>query len=78
MAKSLIEDIRSYEFIYMKHLMLKILEITYDLSRYFQRKDQDIVGSMKLVNLKKRQLQPIRETEWNSLLEDHPLILGKK
>ncbi|XP_060200639.1 uncharacterized protein LOC132628904 [Lycium barbarum] len=36
MAKSLVEDIRSYEFIYMLHLVLKILAITYDLNMALQ------------------------------------------
>ncbi|KAM3266696.1 hypothetical protein P3L10_003691 [Capsicum annuum] len=36
LAKSLVEDIRSYEFVYMLHLMLKILVVTYDLNMALQ------------------------------------------
>ncbi|XP_060210282.1 uncharacterized protein LOC132637161 [Lycium barbarum] len=77
MTKSLVEDIRSYEFIYMLHLMLKILAITYDLNMALQRKDQDIVSAMKLVVFTKRKLQSMRESEWNSLVEDVSLFCEK-
>ncbi|XP_059277816.1 uncharacterized protein LOC132032000 [Lycium ferocissimum] len=77
MAKSLVEDIRSYEFIYMLHLMLKILAITYDLNMALQRKDQDIVSDMKLVDFTKRKLQSMRESGWNSLVEDVSLFCEK-
>nr|XP_009603043.1 uncharacterized protein LOC104098090 [Nicotiana tomentosiformis] len=35
-----------------------------------QRKDQDIVSAMKLVDFAKRQLQTMRESKWNSLIEN--------
>nr|XP_016469117.1 PREDICTED: uncharacterized protein LOC107791543 [Nicotiana tabacum] len=70
LAKSLVEDIRSYEFVCILHVMLKILAITYDLNMALQRKDQDIVSAMKLVDFSKRQLQTMRESKWNSLMED--------
>ncbi|KAM3343687.1 hypothetical protein P3S68_025777 [Capsicum galapagoense] len=77
LAKSLVEDIRSYEFVYMLHLMLKILIVTYDLNTDLQRKDQDIVSAMKLVDFSKRQFQLMRECKWNSLLEDVSLFCEK-
>ncbi|XP_047264672.1 uncharacterized protein LOC124896861 [Capsicum annuum] len=77
LAKSLVENIRSYEFIYMLHLMLKILVVTYDLNMALQRKDQDIVNAIKLVDFLKRQFQLIRECKWNSLLEDVSLFCEK-
>nr|XP_016489292.1 PREDICTED: uncharacterized protein LOC107809212 [Nicotiana tabacum] len=55
-TKSLVDDIRSYEFLYMLHLMLKVLALTYDLNMALQKKDQDIVSAMKLVGFAKRQL----------------------
>ncbi|XP_060195068.1 uncharacterized protein LOC132624280 [Lycium barbarum] len=75
MAKSLVEDIRSYEFIDMLHLMLKILVITYDLNMALQRKDQDIVSAIKLVDFTKRKLQSMRESKWNSFDRRRLLIL---
>ncbi|XP_075104937.1 uncharacterized protein LOC107768775 [Nicotiana tabacum] len=53
-AKSLVNDIRSFEFVHMMHLMLKLLAITNDLNMALQRKDQDIVNAMKLVGFAKR------------------------
>nr|XP_009615491.1 zinc finger MYM-type protein 1-like [Nicotiana tomentosiformis] len=54
LAKSLVEDIRSYELVYILHLMLKIMAITYYLNMDLQRKYQDIVNAMKLVHFTKR------------------------
>ncbi|XP_075086345.1 uncharacterized protein LOC142169049 [Nicotiana tabacum] len=62
-AKSLVNDIRSFEFVHMMHLMLKLLAITNDLNIALQRKDQDIVNAMKLVGFAKRQLQVMRESK---------------
>ncbi|XP_019252664.1 PREDICTED: zinc finger MYM-type protein 1-like [Nicotiana attenuata] len=70
LAKSLVEDIRSYEFVCILHLMLKLLAITYDLNMALQKKDQDIVSAMKLVDFTKRQLQTMRESKWSPLIED--------
>nr|XP_009799704.1 PREDICTED: zinc finger MYM-type protein 1-like [Nicotiana sylvestris]XP_016458743.1 PREDICTED: zinc finger MYM-type protein 1-like [Nicotiana tabacum]XP_016458744.1 PREDICTED: zinc finger MYM-type protein 1-like [Nicotiana tabacum] len=70
LAKNLVEDIRSYEFVCILHLMLKLLAITYDLNMALQKKDQDIVSAMKLIDITKRQLQTMRESKWNSLIED--------
>ncbi|XP_070045896.1 uncharacterized protein [Nicotiana tomentosiformis] len=76
-AKSLVEDIRSYKFVCILHLMLKKLAITYDLNMALQRKDQDIISAMKLVDFSKRQLQTMRESKWNSLMEDVSLFCDK-
>nr|XP_009783286.1 PREDICTED: uncharacterized protein LOC104231920 [Nicotiana sylvestris] len=38
MAKSLVDDIRSYDFVYMLHLMLKVLALTYDLNMALPKK----------------------------------------
>ncbi|XP_070043140.1 uncharacterized protein [Nicotiana tomentosiformis] len=55
-AKSLVNDIRSFEFVHMMHLMLKLVAITNDSNMALQRKNQDIVNAMKLVGFAKRQL----------------------
>nr|XP_009771064.1 PREDICTED: uncharacterized protein LOC104221655 [Nicotiana sylvestris] len=54
LAKSLVEDIRSYEFVYTLHLMLKILAIRYNFNMALQRKYQDIISAIKLVHFTKR------------------------
>ncbi|XP_060216803.1 uncharacterized protein LOC132644240 [Lycium barbarum] len=69
LAKSLVDDIRSYEFVYTLHLMLKVLA-THDLNMALQRKDQAIVSAMNLVGFTKRQLQSVRESKWDSLVKD--------
>ncbi|XP_070013079.1 uncharacterized protein [Nicotiana sylvestris] len=76
-AKSLVNDIRSFEFVHMMHLMLKLLAITNDLNMALQRKDQDIVNAMKLAGFAKRQLQGMRESKWESLINDASSFCAK-
>ncbi|XP_016555847.1 uncharacterized protein LOC107855359 [Capsicum annuum] len=77
LAKSLVDDIRSYEFVYTLYLMLKVLAITHDLNMALQRKDQDIVTAMNLVGFTKRQLQSMRDSKWDSLVKDVSLFCAK-
>ncbi|XP_016558184.1 uncharacterized protein LOC107857932 [Capsicum annuum] len=77
LAKSLVDDIRSYEFVYTLHLMLKVLAITHDLNMALQRKDQDIITSMNLVGFTKRQLQSMRDSKRDSLVNDVSLFCAK-
>ncbi|CAN1254761.1 Zinc finger MYM-type protein 1 [Linum perenne] len=51
-------------------LMIEILSITNDLSISLQKKDQDIVNAMHLVNVAKQRLQHLRDCGWESLLDD--------
>lgn len=48
--------------------MRKILEFTNDLSQALQRKDQDIINAITLVNISKQRLQKTRDSGWTSLL----------
>jgi hypothetical protein len=50
--------------------MKNVLGITNELSQALQRKDQDILNAMKLVEVSKQRLQAMREDGWNSLLEE--------
>ncbi|XP_075086338.1 uncharacterized protein LOC142169041 [Nicotiana tabacum] len=77
MVESLVDDIRSYDFVYMLHLKLKVLALTYDLNMALQKKNQDIVSAMKLVGFAKRQLQDMRDSRWNSLIRDVSLFCVK-
>jgi hypothetical protein len=61
-ARVLLDYMQSYEFIFSLHLMRKVLGITNDLSKTLQRKDQDIVNAMSLVNICKERLQMMRES----------------
>ena len=49
-----------FEFVFILHLMRKLLRITDDLSQALQRKSQDILNAMHLVSLTKRLLQKFR------------------
>ncbi|PKU80240.1 hypothetical protein MA16_Dca005771 [Dendrobium catenatum] len=60
----------SFDFILALHLMIDILGVTNELSQALQRKNQDIVNAMKLVQISKQQLQMMRDNGWNSLLEE--------
>lgn len=77
MEKSLVDDIRSYEFMYTLHLMLKVLAITHDLNMALQRKNQDIITAMNLIGFTKGQLQFMRDSKWDSLVKDVSLFCAK-
>ncbi|ESR50593.1 hypothetical protein CICLE_v10033413mg [Citrus x clementina] len=59
---------QTFDFVFTLYLMKNILGFANDLSQALQRKDQDIVNSMKLVSICKLGLQRMREHGWNSLL----------
>ncbi|XP_028118220.1 zinc finger MYM-type protein 1-like [Camellia sinensis] len=62
-ANVLLDSIQSFEFVFNLHLMKTILAITSELLQALQRKDQDIVNAMNLVQISKVQLQKMREME---------------
>ena len=67
-ANDLLEIMNQFEFVFVLHLMRKILGITHELSQVLQRKDQDIVNAMNLVKVSKARLQAVRDDGWESLL----------
>jgi hypothetical protein len=54
------------------------LGITNELSQALQRKDQNILNAMKLVEVSKQRLRAMREKGWNSLFEEISLFCAKK
>ncbi|CAJ2673788.1 unnamed protein product [Trifolium pratense] len=52
-AMLLLKYMQSFEFVFILHLMKKVLSITHELSQALQRSDQDIVNAMKLVKSKR-------------------------
>jgi hypothetical protein len=69
-AMTMLTSFRSFEFVFMAHLMQEIFGYTEDLNRALQKKDQDIVNAMELVDLTKFHLQCLREDGgWTSFLE---------
>ncbi|XP_039684545.1 zinc finger MYM-type protein 1-like [Medicago truncatula] len=73
-AKLFLKCMQSFEFIFILHLMKKVLSITHELSQALQRSDQDIVNAMKLVKMSKQKLQTIRDSGWDSLFNEVSLF----
>ncbi|XP_009624742.2 uncharacterized protein [Nicotiana tomentosiformis] len=69
-AKYLLSEIITFKFIFMLHLMLKVLAISNELNKILQKRDQDIVNAVEFLNITKKRLQDMRETGWESLLDD--------
>ena len=54
--------ITSFEFVFILHLMRKIMEITDNLCQALQCKSQDILNAMHLVSTIKELIQKMRES----------------
>ena len=57
--------------------MKGVLGISNELSHALQRKDQDIVYAMKLVDISKQRLQVMIDDGWNTLLEEVSTFCAK-
>ncbi|GAA0145125.1 hypothetical protein LIER_05386 [Lithospermum erythrorhizon] len=68
-ADGVYDKITSFEFIFLLHMMVEILEITDDLCKALQRKSQDIENVMHLVSSTRIQLQQLREEGWLTLFD---------
>lgn len=53
-ADKVLVHIRCFDFIFSMHMMESILSITNDLSQALQRKEQDLVNAVKLVEIAKK------------------------
>ena len=60
-AVILLDWVQSFEFVFALILMKNILGITNELSSALQRKDQDIVNAMELLNISRERLQMKRD-----------------
>ncbi|XP_049373844.1 uncharacterized protein LOC125838860 [Solanum verrucosum] len=60
-AENLLSKIHEFEFVFMLHLMFKVLLLTNELNKVLQKKDQDIVNAMGLLDLSKKRLPMMRE-----------------
>ncbi|XP_059455244.1 uncharacterized protein LOC132185494 [Corylus avellana] len=69
-ANILIQSLQTFDFAFNLHLMKNVLGITNELSQALQRKDQDILNAMKLVEISKLRLQAMIEDGWDSLFEE--------
>nr|XP_023896645.1 uncharacterized protein LOC112008552 [Quercus suber] len=76
-ASILIGLLQTFEFVFDLHLMKGVLGISNELSQALQRKDQDIVNAMKLVDISKQFLRVMRDDGWNTLLEEVSAFCAK-
>ena len=76
-ANILIGLLQTFEFVFDLHLMKGVLGISNELSQALERKDQDIVNAMKLVDISKQRLQVMRDDGWNTLLEEVSAFCAK-
>ncbi|GJW18872.1 zinc finger MYM-type protein 1-like protein [Tanacetum coccineum] len=66
-AETVSYALESFDFVFLAHLMKRLFGVANDLNYALQKKDQDIVEAMSLVELTKERLQIIRNDGW----EDH-------
>lgn len=76
-AQSLTHLLMSFDFIFLAHLMIAIFGITNELSVALQKKDQDIVNAMKMVDVTKSRLQDYRDNGWESHMLKVTSFMGK-
>ncbi|XP_070679298.1 uncharacterized protein [Malus domestica] len=78
----LFKDIQTFDFAFHLFLMRLILGITNELSQALQKKDQDIVNAMALVEVCKQRLQSLKDDDFGDLFldverfcEEHDIII---
>ncbi|KAI5421239.1 hypothetical protein KIW84_044900 [Lathyrus oleraceus] len=90
----LFDVLRSFDFIFMLYMMFEILRFINDLSVALQKRDQDLLNALSLVNATKQELQEMRNDGWEELISkimeicnkhdidvpdmDAPYVQGKK
>ncbi|KAH7668712.1 Ribonuclease H-like protein [Dioscorea alata] len=77
MASGLIQRMESFEFIFILHLMIKVLGLTNDLSNALQH--QNIINAMGLIVTVKELMQDLRENGWVPIpnMEDSIPVRGR-
>ncbi|KAB2090830.1 hypothetical protein ES319_A03G148900v1 [Gossypium barbadense] len=69
-AHNAYNSLRSFEFIFILHVMKEVLGITDKLCQALQRRSQDILNAMSLVLTTKDLIQKLRDDGWNELLKN--------
>uniref|UniRef100_A0A453BIV6 DUF4371 domain-containing protein n=1 Tax=Aegilops tauschii subsp. strangulata TaxID=200361 RepID=A0A453BIV6_AEGTS len=69
-ARGLIRHMESLEFVFILHLMMKLLGKTNDLSQCLQKKNQNIVRAMGLIQTTLQKLNEMRHQGWDELFEE--------
>nr|XP_016460368.1 PREDICTED: uncharacterized protein LOC107783855 [Nicotiana tabacum] len=60
-AEAFSSKIKAFEFIFLLHLILKVLIMSNKLSKALQKKEQDIVNAMVFLDITKERLQEMRD-----------------
>jgi hypothetical protein len=60
-AQTMLTIFKSFEFVFVAHLLLTIFGYTNDLNHALQKRDQDIVNAVDFIHLTKIQFQLLRE-----------------
>ena len=63
-ASGLIEKMESFQFVFILHLMIRVLGITQDLSQCLQMKNQNIVCAIGLIGSMMRNINAMRKNGW--------------
>ncbi|CAD6260946.1 unnamed protein product [Miscanthus lutarioriparius] len=76
-ASGLIEKMESFQFMFILHLMIRVLGTTQDLSQCLQKKNQNIVHAIGLIGSVMRNINAMRENGWDDLLEKTKAFAAK-
>ncbi|XP_025692312.1 uncharacterized protein [Arachis hypogaea] len=71
------DAITSFEFVFVLHLMINILEVSHDLCHALQQKNQDILNAFTLVSTTKTLIQRMRESSWKDFIKEVILFCEK-
>ncbi|XP_057440073.1 uncharacterized protein LOC130731930, partial [Lotus japonicus] len=77
-ASGLLIMLQGFDFVFFLHLMRRVLGISHELSQSLQRKDQDIMNAMNLVNITKTRFASLRNDGWEPLLKEVTLFCNKQ
>jgi hypothetical protein len=66
-AGGLIKQLETFEFVFILHLMIRLLGKTNDLSYCLQKKNQNIVRAVGLIKTTLEKIQEIRQDGWDEL-----------
>lgn len=69
-VRGIYRNMASFEFVFILHLMHKIMRITNAFCQILQRKTQDVLNAITFITTTKSILQELRESDWEGFLQD--------
>ncbi|XP_022859955.1 uncharacterized protein LOC111380583 [Olea europaea var. sylvestris] len=69
-ARGACKKLVSFKFIFILHLMHRIMRISDVLCQAFQRRSQDILTALRFVSTTKQLLQKLRDDNWEEFLQE--------